>query len=310
MGNFSDFKKKSKDSVTFLTSKVEELNSKTSYATDDRFWSLTRDEKTGNGLAIIRFLPAPENEDLPFSRFYSHGFKGPEGKWYYENCPTTIGGKCPVCEENNKLWNSGLDSDKKIARGRKRKLTYVSNIYIIKDPKNPDNEGKCFLYRYGAKIWEKINNSMNPTEEELATDIEPCNPFDFWTGRTFTLKSKLVKTGSESYPNYDDSGFLVASPLLNGDDKQLEALWKKQYPLVPFTDASMFKSYDELRARYNEVLEIPANFTPAPPAASQPARQASKPAPAPSVKKESAPFDTADDIDSALARFKSLSEEE
>lgn len=310
MGSFSDFKKKSANSVTFLTSKVEELNSKT-YDKDERFWSLTRDEKTGNGLAIIRFLPAPEGEDLPFSRFYSHGFKGPDGKWYYENCPTTINGKCPVCEENNKLWNSGLESDKKIARSRKRKLTYVSNIYVIKDPKNPDNEGKCFLYRYGAKIWEKINNSMNPTEEELATGSEPCNPFDFWTGRTFTLKSKIVKTGNDAFPNYDDSSFLAPSPLLNGDDKALESLWKKQYSLTAFVDPSMFKSYDELKARYYEVLELGSVPTNAPPAPTKPAyTPVPSKAPAPSTKKESAPFDTADDIDSALERFRSLSEEE
>ena len=308
--SFADFKKKSKDSVTFLTTKLTEIQNAnhTSYK-DDRFWSLTKDEKTGNGFAILRLLPAPQNEDLPFVKYYTHTFKGPSGKWFIENCPTTIpGGKCPVCAANSKLWNSGNDADKTIARQRKRRESYVSNVLVVSDPKNKENEGKVALYRYGKKIWEKIQASMYPSDEEVASGTVAINPFDFWTGRSFRLKMKMVKTGNEVYPNYDESGFDNSSALYSGDDKKLEEIWKKEYSLKSFMDPTNYKTYDELQARYLEITQeedvsIPVSFASQskPPAPTR-TPSASKPAP----KTEQAPFD-ANDGESSLDFFKKLS---
>ena len=241
--SFSDFKKRSQSSIGDLTKKIEQLNKKDSYK-DDRFWRPELD-KASNGYAVIRFLPATEGEDLPWAKYYSHGFKG-RGGWYIENSLTTIGQKDPVSEMNTELWNSGVEKDKDIARERKRRLHYVSNILIVSDPANPQNEGKVFLYKYGKKIFDKIQEAMQP---EFA-DEEAINPFDFWKGANFKLKVRKVA----GYINYDKSEFDSISALYDGDDAKLEEFWKTEYALNEFTDPTNFKSYDELKKRLLDVI--------------------------------------------------------
>jgi hypothetical protein len=252
MAGFSDFKKKSKNSVASLTERLDKMSSKESYK-DDRLWKPGID-KSGNGYAVIRFLPEIEGEDTPFVAVYSHAFKG-KGGWLFENCPTTLGDKCPICQANTELWNSGIEDDKNIARNRKRKLTYISNILVIEDPANPENKGKNFLYQYGTKIFQKIQSLAHPEyQDEVAVD-----PFNFWTGADFKIKIRNVG----GYVNYDRSEFATATPLLGGDDKKLEELWKKQYSLKEFTDKSQFKSYEELQSRLKKATgdDIRAQFT-------------------------------------------------
>lgn len=240
---FSDLKKNSKKSVQSLQKMLEDTENKKDYK-DDRFWRPELDSSS-NGYAVFRFLPACEGEDLPWAKYYSHAFQG-RGGWFIENCLTTNGGKCPVCEINTELWNSGLEKDKDIARTRKRKLHYVSNILVVSDPANPSNEGKVFLFKYGKKIFDKIQAVMQPE----FPDEQPVNPFDFWSGADFRLKVRKVA----GYINYDKSEFSQPSPVLGGDDKKLETLWKTQYPLSEFTDAKNFKTYNELKTRLTEVL--------------------------------------------------------
>jgi hypothetical protein len=216
---------------------------------DTRFWQPEVD-KAGNGMAVIRFLPAPAvdgDDALPWIRVFTHGFQGPGG-WYIDNCLTTINEKCPVCEHNNTLWNSGIDANKDIARKQKRKLSYVANILVISDPANPKNEGQVKLFKFGKKIFDKITEAMNP---EFA-DEEAINPFDMWEGANFKLKIRNV----EGYRNYDKSEFADKSALLDGDDDKLEALWKKEFSLKDFTDKSQFKPYDQLKSRLDKVLGV------------------------------------------------------
>ena len=211
---------------------------------DDRIWKPVMD-KTGNGFAIIRFLPAPKGEELPWAKLWNHAFQGPTGQWYIENSLTTIGQNAPVSEHNSALWNSGVESDKEIARKQKRKLQYYSNIYVVKDSANPQNEGKVFLYRFGKKIFDKVMETMQPAFE----DETPINPFDFWEGANFKLKLRKV----DGYWNYDKSEFETPSALANKDD-ELEEIWGKEYSLKEFTENSNFKSYDELKKRLDVVL--------------------------------------------------------
>ena len=211
---------------------------------DERIWKPVMD-KTGNGFAIIRFLPAPKGEELPWVKLWNHAFQGPTGQWYIENSLTTISQNDPVSELNTKFWNSGVESDKEIARKQKRKLQYYSNIYVVKDSANPENEGKVFLYRYGKKIFDKVMETMQPAFE----DETPVNPFDFWEGANFKLKLRKV----DGYWNYDKSEFEAPSALAE-DDAELEAIWEKQYSLSEFTAPTNFKSYDELQTRLNTVL--------------------------------------------------------
>jgi len=241
--SFADFKKRSQSSMGELTKKIEQLNKKDSYK-DDRFWRPELD-KSSNGYAVIRFLPASDGEDLPWAKYYSHGFKG-KGGWYIEKSRTTIGEKDPVSEMNTELWNSGVEKDKDIARERKRRLHYTSNILVVSDPANPQNEGKVFLYKFGKKIFDKIQEAMQP---EFA-DEDPINPFDFWTGANFKLKVRKVA----GFINYDKSEFDAPSAVFDGDDAKLEELWKTQYALGEFTDPSTFKTYDELKKRLGEVI--------------------------------------------------------
>jgi hypothetical protein len=241
---FADLKKQSKlGSLTAkLVKEVEKMNT-SSGSSDDRLWKLDVD-KSGNGYAVIRFLPAPEGEDLPFVKIYSHAFQG-TGGWLIDNCLTTLNQKCPVCEHNSSLWNNGTDAGKEIARKQKRKLTYVSNIYVVKDPANPENEGKVFLFKYGKKIFDKISEAMQPEFE----DESPIDPFDFWQGANFKLKAKNVA----GYRNYDSSEFSAQGALLDDDD-DMEAIWKKQYSLAEFLSPSEYKTYDELKKRLGSVL--------------------------------------------------------
>jgi hypothetical protein len=242
--SFANLKKQS--SLGSLTAKlvkeVEKMNNSASSG-DDRVWKLECD-KSGNGYAVIRFLPAPNGEDLPFVKLYSHAFQG-SGGWYIENSLTTLNQKDPVSELNSELWNNGTDAGKEIARKQKRKLTYVSNIYVVKDPANPDNEGKVFLYKFGKKIFDKITAAMQPEFE----DETPIDPFDFWQGANFKLKAKNVA----GYRNYDSSEFAAQGALLTDDD-EMEAIWKKQYSLAELVAADQFKSYDELKKRLDYVL--------------------------------------------------------
>ena len=244
--SFANLKKQSKlGSLTQkLVKEVEKMNTNGSSA-DDRLWKLDVD-KSGNGYAVIRFLPAPNGEDLPFVKLYSHAFQGPGG-WYIENSLTTLGQKDPVSEFNTTLWNNGTDAGKETARKQKRKLTYISNIYVVKDPANPENEGQVFLYKYGKKIFDKLTAAMQPEFE----DEEAIDPFDFWQGANFKLKAKNVA----GYRNYDSSEFAAVSPLLkDSDDDALEALWNKEYSLAELVANDQFKSYDELKTRLSYVL--------------------------------------------------------
>jgi hypothetical protein len=237
---------KKQNSLANLLGAAEKENTtqdKKSYI-DERLWKPELD-KTGNGYAVIRFLPAVKGEDLPWAKVWNHAFQGPTGQWYIENSLTTLGQKDPVSEMNSAYWNSGVESDKEIARRQKRKLQYRSNIYVVADPKHPENEGKVFLFRYGKKIFDKIMESMQPAFE----DETPVNPFDFWEGANFKLKIRKV----DGYWNYDKSEFETSSALFDDDDK-LEKVWKKQYALKEFTAPTNFKSYTELKTRLDTVL--------------------------------------------------------
>ena len=242
---FGDLKKQS--SLGSLTAKlvkeVEKQNGGGGGGQDDRLWKPTMD-KSGNGYAVIRFLPAPDGEDLPWAKMFSHAFQGPGG-WYIENSLTTIGQKDPLGELNRELWNSGQDSDKETVRKQKRKLSFYANIYVVKDPSNPQNEGQVFLYKFGKKIFDKIMEAMQPEFE----DETPINPFDFWQGANFKLKLKKVA----GYWNYDSSEFATTGALLD-DDEALEAIWKKQYSLTDLVASDKFKSYDDLKKRLDAVL--------------------------------------------------------
>jgi hypothetical protein len=244
------------DAISKLVAASAATNEKKSYG-DDRMWKPTVD-KAGNGYAVIRFLPAGEGEELPWVRYWDHGFKGSTGRWYIEKSLTSIGQQDPVSELNSQLWNSGRDEDKEIARQRKRRLHHVSNILVVSDSANPENEGKVFLYEYGKKIMDKIMDVMQPQ----FADETPVNPFDFWGGANFKLKIRQV----EGYRNYDKSEFDSATELFGGDEAQLEDVYNKLYKLSEFTDAENYKSYAELKKKLYEVIgeaEVATGFTPA-----------------------------------------------
>lgn len=247
-----DFAKLKKNrSIEQLTKAIESTQSSGESGSkgDDRFWQPTAD-KAGNGMAIIRFLPAPAvdgDDALPWVRVFGHGFQGPGG-WLIDDCLTTVNEKCPVCEHNSVLWNSGIEANKEIVRKQKRKLSYYANILVISDPSNPENEGQVKLFKFGKKIFDKITEAMNP---EFA-DETPVNPFDLWEGANFKLKIRQV----EGYRNYDKSEFAEPSALFDGDDKKLEKLWKSEYSLKEFTDKSKFKSYDALKQRLDKALGL------------------------------------------------------
>ena len=249
-----------------------------------------------SGYAVIRFLPEPEGEDVPFVRIWDHGFQGPGG-WFIENSLTTLGQKDPVSEYNSMLWNSGIESNKEKARKQKRRLSFISNIYVVKDPSNPDNEGKVFLYKYGKKIFDKLNEAMNPQFE----DESPINPFDLWEGSDFKLKIRNV----EGFRNYDKSELDVAAPLFD-EDEQLEQVWKSQHSLVEFTNPTNFKTYEELQTKLNRVLGLDGN---APSTTAESSLQAEPPAEIPEVSAPIQPEAVASDDDESLDFFKKLAED-
>jgi hypothetical protein len=249
-----DFKQlKKQSSLGSLTEKLlkeaEKMGGSSSSVKDERIFSVSRD-KSGLGLAIVRFLPAPEGEDSAFVKLYNHGFQF-NGKWLIENCRTSIGESCPVCESNGLLWSSGIDGNKKIASQRKRKLSFYSNIFVVKNPADPSLEGKVMLFRYGQKIFDKIIGAMKP---EFEGD-EVLDPFDLWNGADFKIKVKTVKEGGSntSYPNYDESSFMSPSPL-SSDDEELEKIWKQCYSLQELISPDKFKSEEELQKRLDFVL--------------------------------------------------------
>ena len=237
---------KRSNSLDKLLGAVEKENApqeKKSYK-DERLWKPEVD-KSGNGYAVIRFLPAVEGEDMPWAKVWNHAFQGPTGQWYIENSLTTLGQKDPVSEMNSAYWNTGIEADKEIARKQKRKLQYFSNIYVVSDSKHPENEGKVFLFRYGKKIFDKIMAAMQPEFE----DEKAINPFDFWEGANFKLKIRKVA----GYWNYDSSDFDSQSAIFDNDEK-IEEVWKSQYALNEFTATTNFKSYEELKTRLDAVL--------------------------------------------------------
>lgn len=248
MSSFANLKR-NKSSFEKLTKAIEAVNQPADSGSkeDTRFWQPVVD-KSGNGMAVIRFLPAPAvdgDDALPWVRVFSHGFQGPGG-WLIDNCLTTLNQKCPVCEHNNVLWNSGVEANKEIVRKQKRKLNYVANVLIVSDPKNPENEGQVKLFKFGKKIFDKISEAMNPEFD----DEKPINPFDFWEGANFKLKIRNV----EGYRNYDKSEFDSPEALFGGNDEKLETLWKKEHSLQEFTDPKQFKPYETLKGRLEKVL--------------------------------------------------------
>jgi len=247
MSDFSKFKK-NRSSLEKLTKAIQDtVQPQENSKEDTRSWQPEVD-KAGNGMAIIRFLDAPAvdgDDGLPWVKLFNHGFQGPGG-WYIENSLTTLGQKDPVSEYNSTLWNSGIEANKEIARKQKRRLVYIANVLIISDPKNPENEGQIKLYKFGKKIFDKINEAMNPQFE----DEKAVNPFDFWEGANFKLKIRNV----EGYRNYDKSEFESPSALFDGDDAKIESIWKKSYSLKDLIDPKHFKSYDVLKAKLDKVL--------------------------------------------------------
>ena len=286
--------KRNRDSLDKLTKAIETTTQTAEAGSKDdtRFWQPTVD-KSGNGMAVIRLLPAPSidgDDGLPWVRRFDHGFQGPGG-WFIDNCLTTVGDKCPVCEHNSTLWNSGVEANKEIVRKQKRRLSYVANIYVISDPSNPENEGTVRLYKFGKKIFDKISEVMNPE----FPDETPLNPFDLWEGANFKLKIRNV----EGYRNYDKSEFADKSALLDGDDDKLEAIYTKEHSLKDFTDKKHFKPYEQLKARLDKVLGFEGDAVP-----NIRAEDVELPTP---VTRAKAPVSTT--VDDDLDYFKSLAEQ-
>ena len=290
--------KRNRDSLEKLTKAIETTTQTAEAGSKDdtRFWQPTVD-KSGNGMATIRFLPAPgvDGEDgLPWVRRFDHGFQGPGG-WFIDNCLTTTGDKCPVCEHNSTLWNSGIEANKDIVRKQKRRLSYIANIYVVSDPAHPENDGTVRLFKFGKKIFDKISEAMNP---EFA-DETPVNPFDFWDGANFKLKIRNV----EGYRNYDKSEFAEPSALFDGDDDKLESIYKQEHSLKDFTDKKNFKSYEQLKARLDKVLGFEGDAVPS--IRAEDVELHSQAAPTPLRAKAPAADINDDDLD----YFKSLADE-
>ena len=297
--SFAALKKSRSSSLSKLVTETAKINAPSEGSNEDnRFWTPSVD-KAGNGYAVIRFLPEPKGEDLPWVRVFSHGFQGPAGKWYIENSLTTFNEKDPVSEYNSTLWNNGTEAGKEQARKQKRRLSYIANIYVVKDPANPENEGTVRLYKFGKKIFDKLNEKMNPEiEDETAT-----NPFDFWEGADLKLKIRNV----EGYRNYDKSEFAEVSPLLDGDDAKLETVYDSMFSLQDFLDRKHFKTYAELQAKLDMVLGLAGATATAPSVMSAEENVVEMP-----VQKEaSAPkIESSDSDDENLSFFEKLAEED
>jgi hypothetical protein len=296
--NFKDLKKTSSANIDQLITEMDKLSGGGKSYIDDRYWTLPLDEKTGNATALVRFLPVAKDNNIPWVSLFSHGFQGPGG-WYIENSLTTLGQPDPVSETNSELWNTGIDANKDIVRKRKRKQHFITNILVVSDPRNPKNEGKVFLYKFGKKIFQKIQDALKP---EFETD-KPVDVFDLWKGANFRLKVRKV----EGYPNYDNSFFEAASPICEGDEAKMEVVWNSEYDLKEIVSPKNFKTYDELKTRMNRVLGNTAKSGPTA-EAKQTIRES-----APKVKTESAPWAapeaSGDDEDDALAYFKGLADD-
>ena len=294
--------KSNRDQISKLIQAAEATGGSTdkkSYQ-DDRIWKPTVD-KAGNGYAILRFLPATEGAELPWVRYWDHGFKGPTGLWYIENSLTSIGQTDPVGELNSRLWNSGIEADKETARAQKRRLHYVANVLVVQDPSNPVNEGKVMLFKFGKKIFDKIMDVMQP---EFA-DETPVNPFDFWEGADFKLKIRNV----EGYRNYDKSEFSSSSALHDGDDARLEAVYNQLHDLSEFTDPKNYKTYDELKAKLARVLGEEAVGGGAPTMVQMNAVNEPAPAPEP-IAPVSAETVSTDDDEDTMSYFSRLANED
>tara|TARA_Y100000361_G_scaffold154116_1_gene178235 strand:- start:23749 stop:24645 length:897 start_codon:yes stop_codon:yes gene_type:complete len=242
--SFANLKRNRQTDLDKLTNELQKTQTTRQSYDDDRIWKPERD-KSGNGYAVVRFLPQSEGEDIPWVRMFSHGFQGPGG-WYIENSRTTINQPDPVSEFNTSLWNNGTEQGKEQARKQKRKLQFISNIYVITDPANPQNEGKVFLYKYGKKIFDKIQEAMNPEFE----DEVPINPFDFWVGADFKIKIRTL----DGFVNYDRSEFDPPSKLMAGDDSKLEEIYNQQHSLIDLIAEDKFKSYDELKEKFERIM--------------------------------------------------------
>ena len=292
-------KQNSLDQLLGAAQSENQTQEKKSYK-DERLWKPELD-KSGNGYAVIRFLPAVDGENMPWAKLWNHAFQGPTGQWYIENSLTTLGNNDPVSEMNSAYWNSGVESDKEIARRQKRKLQYYSNIYVVSDSRHPEHEGKVFLFRFGKKIFDKCMEAMQPAFE----DETPVNPFDFWKGANFKLKIRKV----DGYWNYDKSEFAAPTALFDDDDK-LEKLWETEYSLKDFTAPTNFKSYDELKTRMDMVLAgttVVGNVTDVTTSFDEPVETVTvdtKEEPAPSVSV------TDDDEEDTMSYFEKLAEEE
>jgi len=283
--------------------KIANPQSESKSYNDTRFWKLEGD-KAGNGTATIRFLPRVEGDELPWVRIFSHGFQGPTGKWYIENSLTTLGENDPVGELNTKLWNSGSEANKEIARKQKRKLSFTANILVVSDPKHPENEGKVFLFKFGKKIFDKIMDKARPTFE----DEKPVNVFDFWEGANFKLRMRK----KDGYTNYDESAFGDPSPIANGDEEEILRVANAQHKLSEFLDRKNFKSYDELKQKLEQVLSGDSFASKSAaeiaeeedrPVAAAP-KMPSKPAPAPAVSKMD------DDDEDVMSYFEKIAKED
>jgi hypothetical protein len=248
MSSFLEMKKNRANAHANLVKNLADSNKKGGYDKDDRFYYPERDAQ-GNGYAVIRFLAEAEGNNAPFVKIYRHGFKA-QGGWLIEECPTTVGKPCPVCEANNDLWNSGEEPKKQLARDRKRKIEYIANILVVSDPKNPENEGKIKLFKFGQKIFDMIYSAANPE----FPDQSPINAFDFWEGANFKLR--IIKKDGNT--NYDKSGFDTSKSRIAESDEAIEAIWKQANDLRPFTDETKFKGYDELKIKLAKVLRVTA----------------------------------------------------
>lgn len=304
-------------SSTSTLQKLKEISQSASSSPsgkDDRFWSPTFDKEKGRGSAIIRFMPAPKGEDFPWVKMYNHGFKGPTGKWYIENSLSTLGSReDPVGLMNSRLWNSGIESDKEVARAMKRKTSYYANVLVVKDPANPSAEGNVFLYRFGQKIYDMIQNAMFPEDDDLGDAVQ-INPFDMWEGSNFVIKMVGVTIGKDIVPNYDKSYF-DSSSCISDDDNALDRMWEKCHSLQEIVAPSKFKTPDELKKRLYEVLGssvgsgIPTveGWGDAPSNTAAPrARQEAAPVNTSRVTDDDVPQANSDDDDALLAQLKSM----